>query len=123
MLNPRNLILVDIAGAFMTSLITLVLFASDNLRTGMPMWVLICLGVTAAMLGLFGTYRLLSSTNHMTTLGILAFLNFDFCILAGALWWKNLERLTPLGWVYFPAELLVIAVLAVVELQCSFSKD
>ena len=123
MLNPRTLILIDIAGAFLTSLITLVLLATNNLRTGMPIGALIFLGVAAAMLGSFGTYRLATSTNHLTTLGILAFLNFDFCILSGVLWWNNLERLTLLGRVYFPAEIVVILILATIELRWSIGKS
>jgi hypothetical protein len=123
MLHPRTLILIDIAGAFLTSLITLVLLATNNLRTGMPIGALIFLGVAAAMLGSFGTYRLATSTNHLTTLGILAFLNFDFCILSGVLWWNNLERLTFLGRVYFPAEIVVILILATIELRWSIGKS
>jgi hypothetical protein len=123
MLHPRTLILIDIAGAFLTSLITLVLLATNNLRTGMPIGALIFLGVAAAMLGSFGTYRLATSTNHLTTLGILAFLNFDFCILSGVLWWNNLERLTLLGRVYFPAEIVVILILATIELRWSIGKS
>jgi hypothetical protein len=122
MLHPRTLILIDIAGAFLTSLITLVLFATNNVRTGMPSWILLCLGVAAAMLGSFGTYRLATSTNHLTTLGILAFLNLDFCILSGVLWWNNLERLTLLGRVYFPAEIVVVVTLAMIELRWSIGK-
>jgi hypothetical protein len=123
MLHPRTLILIDIAGAFLTSLITLVLLATNNLRTGMPIGALIFLGVAAAMLGSFGTYRLATSTNHLTTLGILAFLNLDFCILSGVLWWNNLERLTLLGRVYFPAEIVVILILATIELRWSIGKS
>jgi hypothetical protein len=123
MLHPRTLILIDIAGAFLTSLITLVLLATNNLRTGMPIGALIFLGVAAAMLGSFGTYRLATSTNHLTTLGILAFLNLDFCILSGVLWWYNLERLTFLGRVYFPAEIVVILILATIELRWSIGKS
>jgi hypothetical protein len=122
MLNPRTLTLIDIAGAFLTSLITLVLLATNNLRTGMPIGALIFLGVAAAILGCFGTYRLATSTNHLTTLGILAFLNLDFCILSGVLWWNNLERLTLLGRVYFPAEIVVVVTLAMIELRWSIGK-
>ena len=122
MLHPRTLILIDIAGAFLTSLITLVLLATNNLRTGMPIGALIFLGVAAAILGCFGTYRLATSTNHLTTLGILAFLNLDFCILSGVLWWNNLERLTLLGRVYFPAEIVVVVTLAMIELRWSIGK-
>ncbi|MBU6237607.1 MAG: hypothetical protein KGQ51_07245 [Planctomycetes bacterium] len=117
------MILIDIAGAFLTSLILLVLLATNNLRTGMPIGALIFLGVAAAMLGSFGTYRLATSTNHLTTLGILAFLNLDFCILSGVLWWNNLERLTLLGRVYFPAEIVVILILATIELRWSIGKS
>jgi hypothetical protein len=88
----------------------------------MPSWILLCLGVAAAMLGSFGTYRLATSTNHLTTLGILAFLNLDFCILSGVLWWNNLERLTLLGRVYFPAEIVVVVTLAMIELRWSIGK-
>jgi hypothetical protein len=123
MLNPRTLILIDIAGAFLTSLITLVLLATNNLRTGMPIGALIFLGIAAAILGSIGTYRLATSTNHLTTLGILAFLNFDFCILSGVLWWNNLERLTLLGRVYFPAEIVIILILATIELRLSIAKS
>jgi hypothetical protein len=122
MLNPRTLTLIDIAGAFLTRLITLVLLATNNLRTGMPIGALIFLGVAAAILGCFGTYRLATSTNHLTTLGILAFLNLDFCILSGVLWWNNLERLTLLGRVYFPAEIVVVVTLAMIELRWSIGK-
>ena len=119
--NPRTLILLDIVAAFLTSLITLVFLASNTLRTGMPLGLLIFLGVAAAMLGCFGTYRLATSTNHLTTLGILAFLNLDFCILSGVLWWNNHERLTFLGQIYFPAEIVVVVILAMIELRWSIT--
>lgn len=119
MLTLRNIILIDIAGAFLTSLTILVLFASNLLSTGLPGWVLICLGIAAALLGSFGAYRLATSSDHLTTLGILAFVNFGFCILSGALWWNNLQRLTLLGRLYFPAEIFVITILALFELRCT----
>jgi hypothetical protein len=120
--TPRILILIDIAGAFLTCLITLLLFATNILPTGMPVLVLICLGLAAACLGLFGAYRFATSSHHLTTLGILAFLNIDFCILAGVLWWSNFDRLTFFGKLYFPAEILIVVVLALVELRWSMGK-
>jgi hypothetical protein len=63
MLTPRGLLLIDIAGAFLTCLITLALLATNVLPTGMPILVLICLGVAAACLGLFGVYRLATSSD------------------------------------------------------------
>jgi hypothetical protein len=38
--TPRILILIDIAGAFLTCLITLALFATNMVPTGMPLFVL-----------------------------------------------------------------------------------
>ena len=123
MLKPRTLILIDIAGAFLTCLVTLALFATNILATGMPILVLIGLGIAAAILGSFGVYRFATSSNHLNTLAILAFLNIDFCILSGVLWWSNIERLTLLGKFYFPAEILVVAILALVELRWASGKS
>jgi hypothetical protein len=123
MLTPRGFLLIDIAGAFLTCLISLALLATNVLPTGMPVLVLICLGVAAACLGLFGAYRLATSSHHWTTLGILALLNIDFCILSGVLWWYHLDRLTLLGKLYFPAEILVVVILALLELRWSIGKS
>ena len=72
MITPRTLILIDIAGAFLTSMITLALFATNIIPTGMPSWTLILLGIAAALLGLFGAYRLATASNHLNTLSFLA---------------------------------------------------
>jgi hypothetical protein len=123
MLKSRDLIVIDIAGAFLTSLITFAFLATDVLPTGMPFLVLIGLGIAAAMLGSFGACRLATSSNHLNTLAILAFLNIDFCVLSGVLWWSNFERLTLLGKFYFPAEILVIMILALVESRWAIAKS
>jgi len=122
MLKPRTLILIDIAGAFLTCLVILGLFATNILATGMPILVLIGLGIAAAILGSFGVYRFATSSDVLSTLGILAFLNIDFCILSGVLWWNYFEELTLLGRLYFPAEILIIVVLALWEFRWSMGK-
>jgi hypothetical protein len=123
MLKARPLILVDIAGAFLTSLITLALFATNIIPTGMPLWTLVLLGLAAALLGLFGACRLATASNHLNTLALLAFLNIDFCILAAVLWWSNLDQLSLLGQLYFPVEVFIIVILVFVELRQSLSKE
>ncbi|MFN6128524.1 MAG: hypothetical protein ACK6DC_20855 [Planctomycetota bacterium] len=120
--TPRILILVDITGAFLTCLITLAFLATNILPTGMPVLVLLCLGLAAACLGLFGAYRFATSSHHLTTLGILAFLNIDFCIASGVLWWHHLDQLTFVGRIYFPLEIVVISALALLELRWSLEK-
>ncbi len=122
MLAPRTMLLIDIVGAFLTCLITLGFFATNVIPTGLPVMVLTCLGVAAGMLGVFGAYRLSTSNDVLSTLGILAFLNIDFCILSGVLWWNYFEGLTLLGRLYFPAEILIIVVLALWELRWSMGK-
>lgn len=123
MVAPRTILLIDSAGAFLTSLITLGLFATKVMPTGLPVMVLTCLGVAAGMLGVFGAYRLATSTDVLSTLGILAFLNIDFCILSGVLWWNNFEGLTFLGRLYFPAEISIVVVLALWELRWAMGKS
>jgi len=115
--------LIDIAGAFLTSMITLALFATNIIPTGMPSWTLILLGIAAALLGLFGAYRLATASNHLNTLSFLAFLNIDFTILSAVLWWSNLDQLTLLGRFYFPFEIFIIVILLLFELRQSLSKE
>lgn len=117
MLTPRTLILIDIAGAFLTSTIILVLFATHIISIGMPSWNLIPLGIAALLLGLFGIYRLTTASNHSSTLVLLAILNFVFCILSAVLWWSNLDQLTFLGRFYFPVEIIIIVILVLFELR------
>jgi len=117
MLTPRTLILIDIAGAFLTSMIILALFATHIIPIGMPSWNLILLGIAAVLLGLFGTYRLTTASNHSSTLVLLAILNFVFCILSAVLWWSNLDQLTSLGRFYFPVEIFIIVILVLFELR------
>ena len=123
MITPRTLILIDVAGAFLTSMITLALFATNIIPTGMPSWPLILLGIAAALLGLFGAYRLATASNHLNTLSFLAFLNIDFTILSAVLWWSNLDQLTLLGRFYFPVEIFIIVILLLFELRQSLSKE
>lgn len=123
MLRPRTLILIDIAGAFLTLLIYLAIFATDILPTGMPSWNLIFLGIAAALIGSFGAYRLATSSNHLGTLVFLAFLNSTFCIISGTLWWRNFDQLTLLGRLFFPLEIVIIVILAFFELRKAFSKN
>lgn len=123
MVTPRTLILIDIAGAFLTSMITLALFATGIIPTGMPSWTLLFLGVAAVFLGSFGAYRIATASNHFNTLAFLAFLNIDFCILSAILWWSNLNQLTILGRIYFPVEILIIVILVLFELRQSLSKQ
>jgi|LakMenEpi03Aug12_release.lakeMendotaPanAssembly.Ray.scaffolds.fasta_scaffold210421_3 hypothetical protein len=123
MITPRTLILIDVAGAFLTSMITLTLFATNSIPTGMPSWPLILLGIAAALLGLFGAYRLATARNHLNTLSFLAFLNIDFSILSAVLWWSNLDQLTLLGRFYFPVEIFIIVILLLFELRQSLSKE
>lgn len=111
--------MVDIAGALVTSAITGALFATDVLPTGMPVSVLLALSAAAAGLGAFGSFRLATAGDPASTLRALAGLNTAYCAAAGASWWLHFDRLTTWGRLYFPAEIVVVLALALVELRAS----
>lgn len=111
--------MVDIAGALVTSVSIGALLATNVLPTGMPVSVLSALSVAAAGLAAVGSIRLATASDPARTLRVLAGLNTAYCAVSGAVWWLHFDHLTIWGRLYFPAEIVVILALAVVELRSS----
>ena len=122
-LSPRQLFLLDGVGALVSALsLGLVLTRYQEL-IGMPLSTLRGLSVVACV---FATYSLTCATlapvrwdRFLAGIGIA---NLSYCAATVLLLYVYSERLQPLGWGYFVAELAIVVPLAVFELSVARGK-
>ena len=116
--KPKNLFLIDSAGAFLTAFSLSVIVSSFNEYFGMPQRVLNFLSVIALIFCLYSlTCYFLAGKNWQPFLKAIITANLLYCCLTLALIIYNYQMLTFLGILYFIAEIIIICSLVIVELK------
>lgn len=119
MLTPKAILLIDAVGALVTSVTMAFLFWPEVIATGMPPITLIWMAFAAACFSAVGLIGYNASNSVPRMLLLLAILNVSFCLVSLTIWLLNFERLTVFGYVYFPAEIILILGLVAIELRGS----
>lgn len=115
--NPRNLFLIDGAGAFLTAVLLFVVLRNFEEYIGMPETVLTGLSIIAALFCIYSvSCFLLWDGNRAMFLRIISIANLLYCVLTIAMVIANYPTLTTLGISYFIGEIGVVCTLAFVEL-------
>ena len=115
LLIPRNLLKLDIVGAFATCIVTGGIFATDFIQTGMPLFVLWSMSFASAIFCIIGIAGYFKPQSLFRTLRVLAVLNIVFCACAGVAWLMNYHQLTLFGTIYFPIEIAILIAIALFE--------
>ncbi len=109
---PRNVLLLDLIGALTTSLVTGILLTTDRFATGVPDWILYIMAAAALGFAGYDAAGLALSSDLRTPLAVIATLNLLYCAASLVVYYTHANELTLLGKVYFPAEVIVIVLLA-----------
>lgn len=109
---PRHLLLVDAIGALMTFCVTAFLLAPGWIPTGLPANALITLAFAAAVLFAFSWLGHLFANSPGAHLRGIAVLNAMYCMATIGLCIAHFSKLTIWGCLYFPAEVMLVLVLA-----------
>jgi hypothetical protein len=115
-MTPKRLLLLDFGGALTTALTTGFLLATSIIPTGLPVWILGCMSITAAGFAGFGILSYCYATEPRQPLAILAVLNLIYCgtaIISCLVYWP---LITIFGILYFGLESIIVVPLAILEL-------
>lgn len=115
----RKIFLVDAIGAIVSVLSLLIPYSFEEVF-GMPKSVITIFISIAIVYSIYSTTIYLTKTeNWKPYLTIIALLNISYCIFTGYHIFKNLNKLTLYGHLYFIGEILIILTLAFFELRIS----
>lgn len=113
--NPRNVLLLDLLGALTTSFVTGCLLATEVFATGVPVWILAIMAAVALGFACYDAVGLAMAFDPRATLAGTAILNLIYCAASLLVCYTYADKLTLLGKIYFPVEVLVVGCLAVWE--------
>jgi hypothetical protein len=117
LLTARNLLLLDMFGASVTAIFTLVLLATEIVPTGLPTRILFGLSAAAAGFALIDAFAFRHCKNLSLPLAVIGFLNLMYCGSVGILTWWFSPQMTYLGITYFALESAIVVPLALLELN------
>lgn len=118
--RPKQLFLLDGAGALLTSLLLGIVLTRFETTFGMPSKVLIPLSITACVFAVYSFGCALAAGNRWRQLlRIIATANLFYCVVSLGLIVYFYPALTVLGILYFLGELIIIVILAIFELWVS----
>lgn len=117
--SPKRLLFVDVFGALVTFIVTAFLFATERIPTGLPVNILCLMACAVGGFFLTGLIGLLFVTDPRNLLRWMATLNLTYCLATSVLCVVFSSALTKWGLAYFPAEIVVVAILAFWELRVS----
>lgn len=116
--HPRWLFVFDGVGALVTAAAVGLVLPALPALVGVPAAVLRLLAVAACVVaGWSLTWGVLVPHRWPWGLRVVALANAAYCAATAACLWRFFDRLRVLDWVYFPAELALVAVLASIEWQ------
>jgi len=116
-LKGQKIFLIDAVGAVVSVLFLLFLYSFEELF-GMPKSVLcIFISIAIAFSIYSTTIYLTNPTNWMFYLIIIALLNISYCTYTIYQVFKNLNTITPYGYLYFVTEILIILTLSIYEFK------
>lgn len=116
--HPRWLFILDGAGALVTAAAVGLLLPALPALVGMPAGVLRLLAVAACVVAAWSlTWGVLVPHRWPWGLRVVALMNAAYCAATVACLWRFSDALRVLDWIYFPAELALVAVLVSIEWQ------
>ena len=116
--KPQSLLWLDCIGAAATATITGMVLTTV-VKTGLPVHVLLTLGIVAAIYAGFDLYALRFWPNAKWPLATIGCLNLAYCIATAIVCFFFHESLTTLGATYFILEACIVVPLAIVEIRSS----
>ena len=117
--NPKKIFLIDALGALITCVLLIVIQTKLKFYFGMPIKTLTILSIIAFALFWYSTacFTLFQKINWKQHLKRIARANLIYCGLTFALLVYNYKIITPLDWIYFLSEIMIIASIVSVELR------
>ena len=79
-LKPRHILVVDLFGAIVTTLVTVFLLASERLQTGLPTWLLYSMALVAFGFVCFDVAAIFQFLDAPVALATIAYLNVSYCL-------------------------------------------
>ena len=113
---PKNLLLFDFVGALVTSLSTGLLLTTI-LPTGLPVWILFALSITAAGFACVDVVAYCYWPNQCWPVTVVGLLNLSYCVAVIAALLVFRPQITSIGTIYFAIECTIVIPLAVFELM------
>jgi predicted neutral ceramidase superfamily lipid hydrolase len=117
--DPRRLLLLDAMGALVTFVMTEFLLASGLVPTGLPAATLHVLAYVAAGLFCVALAAHRFAPDPRRALGVMAIANLVYCSVTVMACVLHSTSLTLWGLIYFPAELVLVALLVFREWELS----
>jgi peptidoglycan/LPS O-acetylase OafA/YrhL len=124
-LHPKKLFLTDSLGALLTAFLLMTLLVTFNEQFGMPLNILYVLATVACAFALYSMCCYLFVGNKWKqSLRFIAIANLLYCCATMILVIYFYQSLTPLGVIYFAAEIVVISLLVMIEFKTiSYNKE
>jgi hypothetical protein len=113
---PKNLLLFDFVGALVTSLSTGLLLTTI-LPTGLPVWILFALSITAAGFACVDVVAYCYWPNQCWPVTVVGLLNLSYCVAVIAALLVFRPQISSIGTIYFAIECTIVIPLAVFELM------
>ena len=118
-INTKKLFLIDGIGAMVSALFLGVVLVWLKDKIGMPVNILYLLAILPIFFAIYSFSCYFFKENSKPLLKGIATLNLLYCFLTIGLLFFYDHNLTFLGWTYFIAELIVLAVLIFLEFKAS----
>lgn len=123
-IKPRTLFLIDGLGALLSAFmlgVVLVTFKSYIGLSNETLYILAFIPVVFSIYD-FIVYAI-NAKNWRPYLKIIAIANLLYCVFSIIVLFTHMDSLKVLGWVYFIAELIIVAILVVYELGVASLKE
>ena len=116
--NPNRLFLTDSLGALMSAFFLGIIMASFESFFGMPRLILYALSLVACIYAMYSYWcHLRNHENWQPYLKAISIANFLYCLITIGFVFYFYHQLTIWGLTYFLLELMVLAVLIIVEIK------
>ena len=119
MQKPRQVLILDLMGAIVTSLATIFLLASERLPTGLPTWLLYLMALVAIGFVCFDAAAFALFYNLAIALATIAYLNLSYCVTVVFILCVYRRDVTELGFFCFCIEIAIVLPLAAWEWKIS----
>jgi hypothetical protein len=120
--KPKNLFLIDGLGAILSAFLLGVVLVKLERFFGIPASTLYFLAILPIFFAIFDFYCFLNKIKNVgDSLKIIATLNLLYCFLSLGLAVYHIDTITSLGWAYLLIEVLIVASLAILELEVARS--
>ena len=115
---------MDAVGAFITAFTAYYMIAKNELLFGLPGYVFQNLALLASGFAIYSIIcYLLDIKKWNLFLQLIAFANTVYCFITIGLIMTFYNEITILSWIYFPLEIIVIALIVYVEYKVSLSEN